>query len=306
MSIETEIIDLVVSTDLFTLSFWIAIRDKLLKTGYIQYSTLFTHYSVTERIRSITELKSPQLLSLLHNSQPNEDKFLAVLKEISQLSLTRDLLNKITPQIGSVIISWLLFSNKQRYVKTIRNRLATWVSVNYDLYAINDKYLIRKNVDYRIVENLSAFISIILQIIPRNHVFYRGQESLNYWIQPSVSRTPKHYMNEAKLYQELLVRCPDDFSKCKTHLDYLVVMQHYGLPTRLIDITSNPLVSLYFSSLGKNGMDSGEVILFDIADDNLKYERSDTVLILSCLPLFKYLDQKELLSKSYMKDKEMF
>ena len=43
------------------------------------------------------------------------------------------------------------------------------------------------------------------------------------------------------MYQELIIRCASDFAQCQSHLDYLVEMQHYGLPTRLLDITENPL-----------------------------------------------------------------
>ena len=45
----------------------------------------------------------------------------------------------------------------------------------------------------------------------------------------------------------MVAHVPRDFSECKSALDYLVQMQHYGLPTRLLDVTTNPLVALYFA-----------------------------------------------------------
>lgn len=39
--------------------------------------------------------------------------------------------------------------------------------------------------------------------------------------------------------------CPNEFGD--NRFDSLVKMQHFGMPTRLLDVTTNPLVSLYFA-----------------------------------------------------------
>ncbi len=59
-------------------------------------------------------------------------------------------------------------------------------------------------------------------------------------------------------------------------------MQHYGLPTRILDITSNPLVALYFACCD-HPKTNGEVLVFKIPKKEIKYFDSDTVSILSNL-----------------------
>ena len=78
-------------------------------------------------------------------------------------------------------------------------------------------------------------------------LFFRGHANPNYILRPSIMRTSRLRQNERNLYNELLINCPGDFEKCPTHLEKLVKMQHYGLPTRLLDITRNPVVALYFA-----------------------------------------------------------
>ncbi len=124
--------------------------------------------------------------------------------------------------------------------------------------------------------------------------FYRGQASANYLLKPSIYRSKEIKENEYNLYNEALKECPDDFYQCERHIEKLVKMQHYGLPTRLLDITKSPLVALYFAC--KDNMKQyGELVVLCSPDEKMKYPQSDNVSILASLPFFSYEEQMKFL-----------
>ena len=159
------------------------------------------------------------------------------------------------------------------------------------------------------VKDLNDYIEIVNKLIENsNHqyeFFYRGHYDSKYQLLPSSYRY-KEGDNESVIYHQIISMCSNDFLDCQSNIERLTKMQHYECPTRLLDVTQNPLVALYFAceNFGcKNcdQSDSAEVIIFKISPNNIKFYDSDTVSMLSAYAFLSTKDKRQLYN--YIKNK---
>lgn len=126
--------------------------------------------------------------------------------------------------------------------------------------------------------------------------FFRGHGDVDYKFLPGIFRNDSLIENEHKIYNDILIECPNEFQNCNSNSERLAIMQHYGVKTRLLDITSNPLIALFFACQKFPGSEKvdGMVIMIDAHDSGIKTYDSDAISILSALPKFSNDDKQSL------------
>lgn len=115
-------------------------------------------------------------------------------------------------------------------------------------------------------------------------IIYRGHTSFRHKLRPGIFRSinEKIKNNERDVLRELMTRHPKEFESDIGVFEKLVRMQHYGLPTRLLDVTYNPLVAVYFACEHPSEVDA-ELIIMGVDKNYFKYFDSDTVRCISNL-----------------------
>jgi hypothetical protein len=121
-------------------------------------------------------------------------------------------------------------------------------------------------------------------------VFFRGHSDATYKVVPKVYRkstvNKKCYANpknEHKLFANAETKYPEAFIAQDTTFEKIALMQHYGVSTRLLDLTENALIALYFACSNYKDKKDGAVLVFGIKQEVIKYYNGDSVSILCAI-----------------------
>lgn len=279
------------------MAFKLICLDKMLSDGYFDMSTyIFGRIRKADMYAKLTSEKS-KFSVLYDKSYPKPEKAFEKWNQLINQHSYDETLN-MTHTEATAIVNWVyrcLKNSNERVSFTLElfKQIKELHNIKNTIVFSGGVFYNKEKVDVHFFSSISSINKFISSLkCNKDQLFFRGHSNANYILMPSVFRNENLIFNESKMYNELLINCPEDFEKCYTHLEKLVEMQHYGLPTRLLDITKNLLVALYFAC--ETDYESyGEVVLISAKDTDIKYPQSDIVSVLASLPAFSYNKQKE-------------
>ncbi len=127
-------------------------------------------------------------------------------------------------------------------------------------------------------------------------IAYRGVSNSTWKDEPTLFRNNRLHKEKMSI-DEVIRQYPDEFSRVHT-IDVLTQLQHFGCPTRMLDVTSNILIALFFACGGwekvsdMNSYESllnvdGELRVYIVKNEDVKSIDSETVTLLSNIARLK-------------------
>ena len=109
---------------------------------------------------------------------------------------------------------------------------------------------------------------------------FRGHKSKSFEYKPSLLRNKGYVENEEYIKDEVITHYPELFHEPgHITIEDLAIMQHYGIPTRLLDVTFNPFVAMFFATEKVEKKEkielTGEIAVFKIPKEYIKYSNTE-------------------------------
>lgn len=175
------------------------------------------------------------------------------------------------PELNSLLSIYLSFKKQNTFSNHFNiRRNAIYEILNKEKNIIGNQEFLYNNDKIEIINinNLNTFSTSLSKIVQSSsNLYFRGQSNLNWIVQPGIVRNSPNF--ESEYFNETLRHYPYEFENETTYCEKLAKMQHFGIPTRLLDITENPYIALFFAC-SSNFDDYGEVRIYTTDNKNIR------------------------------------
>ena len=158
----------------------------------------------------------------------------------------------------------------------------------YDIYSVADYLEMLKNFSHYGVEGYRENVQLYFRGEPDDYGDTAGMPGIgrDKWLESN---------NESTLFRECERRLSSEFASCKSTFEKLVLMQHYGIPTRVLDVSVDSLQALFFALYidpKSKKDDNGDcvVLVYEIPKQSIRNWHSDTVSVISNIAVYNYDD----------------
>ena len=129
------------------------------------------------------------------------------------------------------------------------------------------------------IESVGQLIEEAEELAAKQLLLFRGQSS-NQPLLPKIARS-NNCRDTTALERQMLEELKRRTARSPTVLgqddwDALVVAQHFGMSTRLLDWTTNPLIALWFAASDLKSSEDGYVFMLPVSEDMMLDRRKET------------------------------